>query len=256
MKQLKQVSLLLGLLILVFYSCTETGINEPVIQLYGVQGVVRDTTGKPLNNVNVYCLFAYDYIPYNSSMPKQVFNIAGVDSFSFNLYQNFPSPVYNSSFIRFSLPSDMDIELTLKEKVSGTTKYILSGSYSSGFYQHYLNEFVSGSQIENGCYLIELKASKNGNQEYEKEKELFVVSDVGKPNSTTNHQGIYSFEYEKACIGDTIVSTFDGTYTNLIPVRNRINLLFKKDGYKSQIMNVTLYPGVLLNTDVILQEEE
>ena len=251
MRKITWIQILLALII---NSCNEVEIIDPV-QSFGITGKVIDTLGNPINNVNIYCLFVYDYIPYSSSMPKQILYTADIDSFEFNLYQNFPNPVYNSAFIRFSIPDDMDIEFTLKEKVFGSTQYSFSGFYYYGLYQHHLNEFVRKYQMENGCYLMRLKAGKNGNTRFDSQKKLFVVSDIGKPNANSNQEGFYFFDYKKACIGDTIFSTFDGTYTYPIEITNQINLLFRKDGFIPVIQNISLYPELLLTRDIVLLKE-
>jgi hypothetical protein len=254
MKKLSLVSFIFVIISLIFNSCSKSGINEPE-QLYGLQGIVKDTVGKPLNDVSIYCLFSYSYIPNGSYVPEPVPKPTEVDSFTFKLEQNFPNPVYNSSFVRFAIPDDMNIEFTLKEKLSGSVKYDLSGFYYYGLYQNYLENIVTNYQLENSCYIMHLEAGKNGNPGFTAEKKLFVVSDIGKPNTESESNGYYFFDYKKACIGDTIISTLDGTNTNPILITNEINLLFKRDGYLPEIIKVSLYPELLINRDVILKKE-
>lgn len=233
----------------------ETFIVEPV-QSYGIQGVVMDTSGKPLTDVKIYNLFNYNYIPNKNFIPKNNLNMTSIDSFGFQLFQNFPNPVYNSSFIRFSIPDNMDIELTLKNLVTGDIISIIEGFYNYGFYQHYLDTIVNKYQLENGPYLISLKAKKDEVLKFFDEKKLFVISDIGNPNIISNKDGIYFFDYKTSFIGDTIISTIDGTFTYPIPIGNRINLLFKKDGYIPAVIDAFLYPELLINRDVILIKEE
>ena len=116
-----------------------------------------DESGNTISGVKVYYLFNYYYIPNLTATDKPM-NETEVDSFGYALYQNFPNPVYNSSFIRYSLAADMNIELTVKESFSGTVKYTYSGFNFYGLYQHHFDEIVSSLQLENGCYLIVLKA--------------------------------------------------------------------------------------------------
>jgi|GEM_PF-5469590 len=254
MKIIIVIKLVFFFLILVSYSCSESGINNPETPTSGVTGKVLDIAGKPINTVSVYYLFNYNYVPNYS--PLKVTEISGADSFGFSFYQNFPNPVYNSSFVRFSIPDDMDIELTLKDLVSGSMKFTLSGFYYYGFYQHHFNEIVISSNLENSCYLIKFRALKNGVLMFDADKKLTIVSDIGKPNATSNDKGIYSFDYRKACIGDTIFSTTNGNNIYPYEITNHIYLLFKKDGYLPEIIEIDLYPDLLLSRDVVLRKEE
>ena len=251
---MKNIVYVFALAALLFFSCDDE-ILYPPEKNYGINGRIMDESGNPISGVKVYYLFNYYSIP-NLPAPDKPMNEAEVDSFGYALYQNFPNPVYNSSFIRYSLAADMDIELTVKECFSGTIKYIYSGYFYYGLYQHHFNEIVNSLQLENGCYSVMLKVSKNGILEYEAEKKMFVISDIGKPNSFSDGSGKYFFDYNKACIGDTLLHTTDGEniYPNVI--NNQVYLLFKKDGFLTETISTTLYSEILLDRDVILKLEE
>jgi len=243
-----------SLLLFIFISC-EDEIVTPPEKNYGIQGRVLDENGNAIDGADIYCLFNYSYLPTQEFI---VFpsNNTQVDSFGNALFQNFPNPVYNSSFARYSLADDMDVELTVKDNSTGNIRYTFSEFQNYGLYQHHLNEIVSSLQLENGAYNISLKISNNSEVKYKSEKTMFVVSDIGKPNTVSDKQGKYLFNYNDACIGDTIVVTSDGS--NLYPeiISNEINLLFEKEGYIPVLINADLYSGILLTRDVILQKEE
>ena len=251
MKSIVYIFLVLSLL---FIGCNDEILFTPE-KNYGINGRILNESGDPIPGVKIYCLFDYYYIP-NLTIPNKPMNEAEVDSFGYSLYQNFPNPIYNSSFLRYSIASDMDIELTVKECFSGTIKYVYSGYFYYGLYQHHFNEIVNSLQLENGCYSVILKVSKNGIPNYEAEKKMFVISDIGKANSVSDGSGKYIFDYKKACIGDTLFYTTDGEniYPNVID--NQVNLLFKKDGFLTEIVSTTLYSEILLDRDVILKLEE
>ncbi len=246
--------LLFLLIIFLIYSCDEAGVNNPVIPTLGVNGKVLDITGKPISNVSVHYLFNYNYVPHYS--PPLTNATSSVDSFGFNFYQNFPNPVSDSLFFRFSIAEDMDIELTFTDLASGVTVYTIAGFYVYGFYQHYFDHFVSSNNLVNSCYLVKFRALKNGIPKYEASKKLTILSVLSKPNTTSNDQGIYSFEYKNASIGDTIFSTIDGNNILSLEITNKIYLLFKKEGYLPEIIQVDLYPDLLLSRDVVLRKEE
>lgn len=239
---------------LIIIGCDDE-ILYPPEKNYGINGRIMDESGNTISGVKVYYLFNYYYIPNLTATDKPM-NEAEVDSFGYALYQNFPNPVYNSSFIRYSLAADMNIELTIKESFSGTMKYTYSGFNFYGLYQHHFNEIVNSLQLENGSYTIILKVSKSGTLQYEAKKKMFVISDIGKPNSISDGNGKYFFNYNKASIGDTLLYTTDGEniYPNVIT--NQVNLLFKKDGFLTETISTTLYSEILLDRDVILKLEE
>lgn len=239
---------------LLFVSCDDEILSPPV-ENYGIHGRMMDESGNHISGVKVYYLFNYNYISNLTATDKPM-NEAEVDSFGYALYQNFPNPVYNSSFVRYSLAADMNIELTVKENYTGTIKYNYSGFYFYGMYQHHLNEIVTSFQLENGSYTIALKVSKNGTLKYEAAKKTFVISDIGKPNSISDGNGKYFFDYNKACIGDTLLSTTDGEHIYPNVITNQVNLLFKKDGFLTETISTTLYPKILLDRDIILKLKE
>ena len=239
---------------LFFVSCDDEILTPPV-KNYGINGRIMDESGNPISGVKVYYLFNYYYIPNLTAIDKPM-KEAEVDSFGYSLYQNFPNPVYNSSFIRYSLAADMDIELTVKDNSTGKVKYTYSGFNSYGLYQHHLNEIVASFQLENGSYTIGLKVSKNGTLKYEAKKKMFVISDIGKPNSVSDGNGKYFFDYNRACIGDTLLFTIDGEYIYPNVINTQVNLLFKKDGFLTETISTTLYPEILLDRDVILKLEK
>jgi hypothetical protein len=241
-------------LVFLLISC-EDDIVAPVPDNYGLTGRVLDKSGNIITGVKIYCLFNYYYFP-NPEVPNLPYKISSVDSFGNALYQNFYNPVYNSAFVRYSLAADMDIKLVIKEYNTGLIKYNYSGYQYYGLYQHYLNKMVDSLQLENGCYIISLDLSKDGVTQFQDEKKMYVVSDLGAPNSLSDENGRYFFDYNKAFIADTIFYTVDGQ--NIYPqiIINQINFVFKKDGYLPEKISTELYPDILLGRDVILKEEE
>ena len=111
---MKNIVYVFVVLAIFFIGCDEE-ILYPPEKNYGINGRIMDESGNTISGVKVYYLFNYYYIPNLTATDKPM-NETEVDSFGYALYQNFPNPVYNSSFIRYSLAADMNIELTVKEK--------------------------------------------------------------------------------------------------------------------------------------------
>lgn len=246
--------ILYGLIFFIVNSCSDNIVNEPR-ESSGVLGMVVDTAGKPIPDVKIFCLYWYDYYPIYPNLNKENFKFFTPGSFDFELKQNFPNPVQNSTFIRFSLPYDCDIKLTIKNKISGQIVYSLNGTYAYGLYQQYLGDIVSNLQLENGNYIITLTAKGSLGQELIAEKNLFVVSVFGQPNAITERNGSYFFDYQKAFINDTVFITY--VEDNPFPkqISNRVYLYFIKEGYFPSIVSVDLISNFLLRRDVILYKE-
>ena len=169
--------------------CLETCKDNPVSQgsggIAGVAGTVYDTSGHPLDSVRVYSLYSFN-IGYNMmSHRMHVDRINNVDTFGFNLYQNLPNPIQNSAYLRFSIPVPSSVSISLTDRMNGVVVYSLAESFLDGMYQLYLDNLVDSLQMHNGPYLYKFRAIGNGGQKYSGSKEVFVVSDVGRPNSVT-----------------------------------------------------------------------
>ncbi len=247
--------LLFALSILLLLISCDDNIVTPEPNNYGLTGRVLDKSGNIIPGVKIYCLFNYHYFP-NPEIPDLLFKNTKVDSFGYALEQNFYNPVYNSTFLRYSLASDADVELVIRERNTGLIKYTYSDYQYYGLYQHYLNKIVDSLQLENGSYFISLKVSENGVTQFQDEKKMYVISELGTPNAISDENGRYFFDYKKATISDTVFYTVDGQNIHPQVITNYINFIFKKDGYLPETINTELYQDILLGRDVILKEEE
>ncbi len=243
------------ILFFLIFSCSDNIVNEPN-ETYGVVGLVVDTAGNPIPDVKIYCLYYKNYLPENPVLFNDNFNFFEPGAFDFELKQNFPNPVYNSTFIRFSLPYAAEIRLTIKNIISGQIVYNITGNYVYGLYQLYLDEIVSNLKLENGNYIVTLVAKGISGDELIAENKLFVISDLGEPNTITKKNGFYFFDYQKAFIGDTVFITHTDD-SSVFPKKltNRIYLKFIKEGYYPTTISVDLIPNFLLRRDLLLYNE-
>lgn len=250
---MKYIVYVFALTALLFFSCDDE-ILYPPEKNYGITGKIYDDSGNPIAGVKIYYLFNYMDIPIYSAVEKATNNVSSAD-FGNKLYQNFSNPVYNSTFMRFSLDSETDLKFELKEKKSSKVIHSFSGRYSYGLYQHYFNKIVDSLDLENGMYIMELETSLGGTIKFKDQKTLVVASDLGKPNCFSDNNGDYLFNYSNAFIGDTINFTLDGE--NIYPnqVSNSVFLLFRKEGYYSKSVGYEIFPTILLNQDIVLYQE-
>jgi len=252
---MNKIFLITILLSYVFISC-EDEIITPTEKIYGIQGTILDTSGNELNGVKVYCLFNYSYVPLESSIPLSALNNS--DSvFTNQLYQNFPNPVFNETFVRFSVDSKSTISLELKSNIDNNIYYSYKDTLDYGLYQHYLGDLAQNTQLKNGIYSYKLKSNSFTGNEFEDNKELILVGTENKPNSISDKYGKYTFNSEEAFIGDTIKVCNEYDPSNIYDkiIDDYIFLLFKKEGYHDKIIGVYMYPDVIYTQDIVLEGE-
>ena len=242
---------------LIMTGCSDNTVVPPTAQQqFGLKGTVVDSSGKGLDSVSVYCLYFSSSIPPEAASQMKLTRISGVDTFSFKLYQNFPNPFAHSTFTRFSLPRDAAIRLSVKDRLDGSIKYIYVDTLLQGLYQVYLYHLVDTLRLRNGSYTCVLEATAAGDVRYSASMEMFVISDSGAPSATTNARGSYLFDYSNAFVGDSVVWTSDGNYVYTVHLMSNVCLLFRRDGYRSETLNATLFPNILLQRDVVLIKED
>ena len=239
------------------FSCqtSSTGIENIQISA-GLKGTVVDTTGRPLKNVKIFCLYHQRYIFQDINSKQSLKKMNTNKSFDFKLEQNFPNPFSNSTFIRFALPDSADIDFKVINKLNNKIGYQFSETLGGGYYQKYLDKIVEKYQLKNGPWRYTLTAKISDTLMYADTLELFVISDKGTPNSITNKYGIFYFDYREIFAGDSLVFKNIWDCSNTIHLGNTVNLLFEKEGYKPDVISVTMYPDIILDHDVVLIKKD
>lgn len=248
---------------LLISACKNDEPTEPKPDLhYGLTGTVKDTSGTVLEGVSIYCYFYYpspNSIPFANNIQLNTdgpVRLGKTAVFDFTFSQNFPNPVYNSTYVRFALPSDSHVELKIT-RGSSNTFYSYSADCLSGLYQLYLESIVDSLKLKNGPYMISFSARTVKGEEFNAQKPMFVISDKGAPGAVTDSKGQYYFPFNDAFVGDSLVQvTADnyGGYTEYL--NNNVNLVVKKNGYLTRVFSASLYSQVLLHYDIIMFKED
>ncbi|MEJ2617054.1 MAG: hypothetical protein P8Z35_19030 [Ignavibacteriaceae bacterium] len=250
------IRFLFVIFLIISFDCKNNpDITEPSKENYGVEGIIKDTVGKSISDVQIFCLFNYSQFPVQTNL--NFFKLTSPDSIINNkLYQNFPNPVLNYTYFRFALNKKSFVELTLKYKLNDSVIYKYSDTLSYGIYQHYLT-FDAIHNIKNGIYVFQLKINSFDANKSEYEKEMLILNGDNKPNSTSYNNGAYFFNVAEAFIGDTVSVCDLYSPENIInyPINNEIYLLFRKEGYKSKTIELSLYPNIKLTQDVVLVKD-
>ncbi|OGU71511.1 MAG: hypothetical protein A2V93_09005 [Ignavibacteria bacterium RBG_16_34_14] len=252
---MKKLLLILSLGLIICLGCDDELITPIIENNYGVYGTIIDTSGKPVSNVSIFYLFNYSELPNINLKPNYIFSTDSL--FENKLFQNIPNPVYEDTYIRFSLDSRSVVELKLKYKLDGKTFYTYKDTLPYGMYQHYLDTLGRNTELKNGIYKYQLKIKSLDGFDFFDEKELVIVSVNNKPNSFSNDRGEYFFNGSEAFVGDTInvCSIYYPDDIYKYPIEDEIYLLFRKDGYLSKTIKVKLYPGIRFTQDVVLEKE-
>ena len=236
-------------------SC-DSSTDPYLVLTSGVRGTVKDIQGKPIQDVQVYCLYYKYSLPIDLYKQNEQYKVVNTSDVKFELEQNFPNPFFNSTFVRYSLPSKSEIKLSITNPLDNKTVYKQEGTRNAGYYQFYLQNFVDSLNLSNGSYDVTLTAFSEKDTIYVDKKTLFIISDLGKPSSSTNLNGQYSFESAQTFEGDSVLVREKGGYNDIYFLSNKVNLLFKKKGYNSKMLNVTIYEDVILENDVVLIKEQ
>lgn len=245
------------LLLVLFIACQKSTTEIEDIRISaGVKGIVMDSSGQVLKGVKIFCLYNQHNVPPEiyptQALKKQKISAA----FDFKLEQNLPNPFSNSTFIRFALPDTAHVDFQILNKLNDKLVFQFSEDLEPGYYQRYLEKLVETYQLTNGPYRYILKALIKNDTTYSDTLELFVISDKGKPNAITNDNGKYSFEFNHAFIGDSLIYNFLYGYKNKAIIHDTINFLFIKEGYLPKLVSITLYPDIILNYDVVMLKGE
>jgi len=220
----------------------------------GLAGRVMNAAGRGLDSVRVYCLFTWPSPADSSTTSGFVASAAERDTFAFELFQNLPNPFAQSTFIRFSLPRDCRIRITISDPIDLSTKYTRTGTYLQGFYQVPLLRIVDSLQLRNGRYVYRLEATSVDGLRYAASREMFVLSTTNVPAATTDISGYYQFDYARLEVPDTVMTTTDGYYLTPVPLTSDVYLVFSKNGYQQQLVETTLFPNLVIQRDVVLSE--
>jgi hypothetical protein len=238
------------------FGCSDEDIVAPGEQNFGLRGRIIDSSGAPIEGVEIFCLYFQSYVP-ESGLKGRPTSFQRLDTgtrFDFKLYQNFPNPFSHSTFIRFALPQDSEIELTIRNKRTNTIVFTKRDTLLAGLYQRYIEDIVGSNNLRNGIYRYILTAEDTNGTRYMAEEEMAVVSDAGEPNSMSFGGGMYFFDYRDAFVGDSVRMTTTGEENQIysVPLDNQVNLLIRKSGYLTNVISIGLYPTLLLNQDIVL----
>ena len=251
---LKVFGVYISIIILsIINSCKESP-TAPSEQVNGITGQIYGSDGKVLSGAKIYCLFYLYDVPIDNISHSILQKHTNVQDYQFELFQNFPNPFSNSFFLRFSLPEECVVELSIISKKTGITIYHQTNTLQYGFFQLYFKKIVDSLSLSNGLYHCRFKARGVSGKKYFDEKTLFVVSNSGASNAISDSSGKYIFDERDAFIGDTVSVMYNEqlAYTQILD--RFLQLLIIKDGYVPQHISLELLPRTLLRHDIVLRQ--
>jgi hypothetical protein len=239
------------------WSCKENITAPDPVRVTGLCGIVYDTDCRSLDSVKVYCQYQLNYYSISPSIKEEkivsdsntpLTKIATTETFVFALEQNFPNPVQNSTYLRFY------VKIAIIDRFDGKEKYSYCASLLEGMYQLYINNLVGSLMLHNGPYSYNINVTGNNGAHYNTSKEMFIISDSSSPNIITRTDGQFVFDYQHAFVGDSVMINGGDLYsTYTMFLGNTITLLFERNGYVSQSLNVELNSNVLFHQDIIMK---
>ena len=243
------------------WSCKENPSGPEVYA--GVSGTVYSRDGLRLDSARIYCMYVFNWPDayLQNNHPSSIHDNPSIvrtanTGFGFDLAQNVPNPVSDSTFLRFSLPDPSTVRISITDPWNGHERYTYINHLLEGMYQLYLPDLVRSLNLRNGPYAYSMIAVSDSGSAYSASKELFVLSDHGNPNDVTGADGVYFFDYQSAFVGDSVIvnrNDFSTPYPVLLG-RNVV-LLVERRGYSAQPISVYLIPNVLVHADVVMGKE-
>ncbi len=254
-KYLLFFSLLLTLFLIASCSKNATGVNDKYPS-GNMQGYVRDENGKALKGAKIFCLYPFSYFPnqYSPFQKTTKHQVQKDSAYTFTFIGNFPNPVYNTVYFRFSLGKDCMVALTLESKLNHQQFTLIQQSLEYGYYQFYFDNLVDSLKLQNGIYQLSFQASSNDKILLERTMTMNVISNLGIPNCTTDENGHFIFDFRKAFIGDTIpVRPFWSTRTySYLTIENPIYFYAEKEGYHSKFFQTWIIEDLTIRHDIVL----
>lgn len=142
-------------------------------QLYGIKGSgtlvsdlfkINQTTaaGTMVGSIGLKDLSGLDYSGGITALEEEKLNIPA----NFSLDQNYPNPFNPSTQIKFSLPIDANVNLTIYNLLGEVVRELVNSEMNSGVHTVQWNsDDISGSKVSSGIYFYKLKANgADGNQ--------------------------------------------------------------------------------------------
>lgn len=241
-----------------FYSCKNDTALEPLPGSPGIKGKVTDSTGAALSDVKVCLTFYNNYFPddsVNSAVVNKIrlSKISSTKSYPSQLYQNFPNPVINKTFFRFSIPSEGEVSFKITDKLTKSVVYSYTDNLVGGLYQMERN-LRDSLKLKNGLYSYTLNFKSKTGESFSDTKELFLLSSQSNPNATSDTKGNYFLPYESIFDGDTVIVKRD-EYTGQVKVLgNVVYIQFQKEGYSTTVIQAFLFKDNLLEKNIVMRK--
>lgn len=242
----------------IFFSCkSDTAVDPPPAQL-GIKGVITDSAGVALSDVKICLTYYKNFFPADSSNSSgisktRLSKIGSINDYQFQLYQNYPNPVTDKTFFRFSIPSEGEVSFKILDKLSSGAVYSYSDNLVAGLYQMERN-LVDSLKLKNGIYRYTLTFRNKNGETFSDTKELLFLSGVSYPNITSDAAGKYFLPYSSIFAGDTVNVKPDEYTGSEYIMGNAIYLQFQKDGYYTIVIQTLLLKDILLEKNIIMRK--
>jgi hypothetical protein len=94
---------------------------------------------------------------------------------TYSLSQNYPNPFNPSTIIKFALPFDSNVKLTIYNITGQVVRVLVNGAQSAGSHEVTFNFNENGVNVSSGIYFYTLEASANNNKATYRETKKMVL---------------------------------------------------------------------------------
>lgn len=152
-------------------------------QLYGIKGSgtlvsdlfkINQTTaaGTMVGSIGLKDLSGFDYSGGITALEEEKLNIPSY----FSLDQNYPNPFNPSTQIKFSLPTNANVNLTIYNLLGEVVRELVNSEMNSGVHTVQWNsDDVSGSKVSSGIYFYKLTANGMNGSEFNQVRKMILL---------------------------------------------------------------------------------
>jgi flagellar hook assembly protein FlgD len=95
---------------------------------------------------------------------------------NFTLEQNYPNPFNPNTQIKFSLPSNSNVKLTIYNLLGESVRELINSDMNSGVHTVQWNsEDFSGNKVSSGIYFYKLKANGVDGSEFSQVRKMILL---------------------------------------------------------------------------------
>lgn len=256
----RSFALVMMLVVSVFVFTCDDNSTEPEDQPLGIRGKITDQNGNALADVGVHLMFPLsgNEASIQTRSRSRFLFTAQVVPMQFALEQNFPNPFNPQTVIRFQVPEESQVTLSIYDISGNLIKKFIDGVLAPGFHAvQWDGTNDAGEYVSNGLYFYRMQAG-----EFERERTMLldmidpehIRSLDSVPLVSSDEDGKFLLPYSQIPFGlSTIITDETGPEPLGVLTISEVSLVFLKNAYQSHVRAVPMDTTRSITMDFTLQ---